>query len=70
MAVLKVNGVEKEFAAGEFPATLSELLERMNISAVTVVAEIDGEIIGQEKFGKTYLSEGQEIELVRFVQGG
>jgi len=70
MAVLKVNGVEKEFAGGEFPKTLSELLERMNISAVTVVAEIDGEIIGQEKFRKTHLSEGQEIELVRFVQGG
>ncbi|MHC4115084.1 MAG: sulfur carrier protein ThiS [Planctomycetota bacterium] len=70
MVVLKVNGVEKEFATGEFPKTVAELLEQMNINAVTVAAEIDGEIIGHEKFGKTHLAEGQEIELVRFVQGG
>ena len=70
MEKLKVNGVEKEFSAQQFPATIAELLKHLNIEAATVVAEIDGKIIEREKFSTTVLSRGQAIELVRFVPGG
>ncbi len=66
MGTLKVNGSEKEFSA----CTVAELLEQLGIEAATVVAEVDGEIIGRSKFGETELSEGQAIELIRFVPGG
>jgi sulfur carrier protein len=70
MEVLRINGVEKEFAAGQMPKTVSELLEQLHIEAATVVAEVDGLIVEREKFVHTKLSKGQSIELVRFVPGG
>lgn len=70
MENLKVNGIEKEFPAGLFPATLDELLKILVVDAATVVAEIDGQIIEQKDFAGTKLQKGQSIELVRFVPGG
>ncbi len=69
MGKLKVNGVEKEFPEA-VPATVAQLLERLNVNAATVVAEIDGTIVEQEKFSHTELSDGQSIELLRFMPGG
>jgi sulfur carrier protein len=69
MEVLRINGVEKEFAAGQMPSTVAELLAMLDIEAATA-AEIDGEIIDREKFAGTKLRNGQSIELVRFVGGG
>jgi thiamine biosynthesis protein ThiS len=70
METLTINGVEKQFPPGRLPATIAELLERLDIKAATVVAEIDGQIIEREKFAQTLLHNGQSIELVRFVGGG
>jgi sulfur carrier protein len=70
MDVLKVNGVEKEFEPGLLPGTLAEVLEKLDVEAATVVAEIDGRIIERERFAETQVSSGQRIELVRFVPGG
>ena len=70
MEKLKVNGVEREFAAGQFPATVRELLKQLNIEAATVVAEVDGKIVERAMFAETKLCKGQTIELVRFVPGG
>jgi sulfur carrier protein len=70
MEVLTINGVQKQFSKGELPRTVAKLLERLNINEATVVAEIDGRIIQKQNFADTSLSEGQCIELVRFVGGG
>ncbi len=69
MGKLKVNGVEKEFDQA-VPATVAQLLEQLNVNAATVVAEIDGTIVEREKFSHTVLSDGQSIELLRFMPGG
>jgi len=66
---LTINGREREFPAG-IPRTLAELLGQLNINQATVVAEIEGKIIGRQDFAQTQLSAGQSIELVRFVGGG
>ena len=68
--ILKINGRDREFAEGQLPEMLSELLEKMDINAATVVAEINGEIVAQENFTTTRVTPGQSIELVRFVGGG
>ncbi len=66
---LKINGQVKVFD-GDVPATLAELLSKMDIDEATVVAEIDSQIIPRGDFGQTSLHTGQNIELVRFVGGG
>ena len=70
MEVLTINGVQKQFPTGELPETVAKLLERLSINEATVVAEIDGKIIQKQNFADTSLSDGQSIELVRFVGGG
>jgi sulfur carrier protein len=70
MEVLKINGVEKQFPAGQLPSTVAELLERLDIEAATAAAEVDGQIIERTRFVETKLRNGQSIELVRFVGGG
>ena len=69
MTILKINGTDRQFPAG-IPQTLSELLERLDINQATVVAEVDGKIIERKNFAQTQLSNGQAVELVRFVGGG
>ena len=68
MNTLKINGTEKEFA--RLPSTLVELLDEMKINHATIVAEIDGEIIGRDDFHQTPINADQQIELIRFVGGG
>jgi len=70
MEVLKINGVEKQFPAGQLPSTVAELLELLGVKAATVAAEVDGQIIESQKFAQTQLCSGQTIELIRFVAGG
>ncbi len=67
---LKINGVDKEFTDDRIPENLSELLDDLEISQATVVAEIDGRIIERKDFARTPVQASQTIELVRFVGGG
>lgn len=69
MAVLRINGSDRQFPEG-MPQTLTELLERLGINQATVVAEVDGKIVERGNFAQTQLSNGQTVELVRFVGGG
>ena len=69
MAMLKINGSERQFPGG-LPQTLTELLEQLNINQATVAAEVDGRIVERRNFSQTQLSNGQTVELVRFVGGG
>ena len=70
MKSLTVNGVEQQFAPDEMPGTVSDLLGRLNVEASVAVVEIDGDIVRPEAFAHTPLTDGQTIELVRFVGGG
>jgi thiamine biosynthesis protein ThiS len=70
MKTLKINGKEKQFSEDNFPKDLIELLDQMNINQATVVAEIDGAIIGRKNFAETEIAPDQSIELIRFVGGG
>jgi sulfur carrier protein len=70
MELLKINGAEKQFPAGQLPSTVAELLELLDIKAATAAAEVDGEIIERKNFTETKLRNGQSVELVRFVGGG
>jgi sulfur carrier protein len=70
MKSLQINGQMRQFPPEEMPATLLALLEKLGIEAATVVAEVDGRIVGSQEFPSTGLSDGQTIELVKFMGGG
>ena len=69
METLRINSSDRDFPDG-LPRTLTELLEQLGINQATVVAEIDGKIVERQNFAQTPLSNGQTVELVRFVGGG
>ncbi len=70
MHTLRINGRQRQFEPEQMPATLAALLERLGIDAATVVAEVDGRIVPPGEFARTGLSDGQAIELVKFMGGG
>ncbi len=70
MESVTVNGIEKTFAAGRFPRTVSELLACLDVQAATVVAELDGRIVQRDEFDRTPIEPGQKIELIRLMGGG
>jgi len=70
MKALKVNGVERQFAADEMPGTLAALLSVLGVGPATVVAEVDGRIVRREDFDRTQLRDGQQIELIKLMGGG
>jgi sulfur carrier protein len=70
MKLLKVNGVERRFAADEMPGTLTALLDVLGVGPATVVAEVDGRIVRRDEFDRTELQDGQQIELIRLMGGG
>jgi sulfur carrier protein len=70
MKSLQINGQRRQFPPAEMPATLSALLEKLQIGAATVVAEVDGRIVRPEEFAQTEVRDGQTIELIKFMGGG
>ena len=61
------NGEIKEITPG---TTLVSLIQEMNLNPDTVVAECDGRIVKREEYDTLVLSEGNVLELIRFVGGG
>ena len=70
MKSLQINGQRRQFPPEEMPATLSALLDMLQIGATTVVAEVDGRIVRPEEFAGTEVRDGQTIELIKFMGGG
>ena len=50
--------------------TLDSLIRDMDLNPDTVVAECDGRIIKRDEYDTLVLSEGNVLELIRFVGGG
>ncbi len=62
-----VNGEEREMANG---VTIEELLDSLELPLSGTVVELNGEIVVHSRYGRTALSEGNRLELVRVVAGG
>jgi sulfur carrier protein len=61
------NGEIKEITPD---TTLVSFIRDMNLNPDTVVAECDGNIIKRDEYDSQILSEGNVLELIRFVGGG
>lgn len=65
-AMVKVNGEMLEMDG----KTVNELLEAMETSSQRVAVELNEEIVPKARYGDTVLSDGDSVEVVRFVGGG
>jgi len=64
---ITVNGLVQQYTDG---LTISELLKSKELNALRVVVEVNKEIVKREKFDEYRLSEGDCVEVLRFVGGG
>lgn len=64
--MVKVNG-EQRPADG---TTVSVLLEELGYGEQRVAVELNEQIVPRAEYGTTVLSDGDTVEVVRFVGGG
>lgn len=63
---LRINGEDREVAAG----TVLALLEELGLNPQVIVVERNLEIVDRATYGETPLAAGDVLELVRLVGGG
>lgn len=64
---IHINGETRSVAAD---ITVQQLLAELGLDEKTVVVLRNDEVVTMDQFGETRLSEGDQLELVRFVGGG
>jgi thiamine biosynthesis protein ThiS len=64
---IRLNGEPFEIAG---PVTISALLADLKIDPRIVAVEHNVVVVKKQQYGTTMISEGDEIEIVRFVGGG
>jgi sulfur carrier protein len=64
---ITINGETKEITPN---TTLFSFIKDMDLNPDTVVAECDGRIIKRDEYDTLVLSDGNVLELIRFVGGG
>ena len=65
--IITCNGEIKELTPD---TTLVSFIRDMDLNPDTVVAECDGRIIKRDEYDTLVLSDGNVLELIRFVGGG
>ncbi len=62
-----VNGEQHAF---ENAPTLTQLLERLDLTGKRLAVERNGEIVPRSRHGETLLADGDKLEIVVAVGGG
>ena len=62
-----VNGKKLEVTDG---ATITALLEELNINPLRVAIQLNLEIIKRERYDTTTLRAGDKLEIITFMAGG
>ena len=64
---IRLNGEEREVSQG---LTVTALLRTLGLDARHVAVERNALVVARATFEKTHLTEGDTVEIVRFVGGG
>ncbi len=64
---ITINGKPEEIPAG---VTIHELIERKQISSLHIVIEYNKKIAKRDTWSDTVLSDGDTLEILKFVGGG
>jgi sulfur carrier protein len=67
MITIKLNGKDENVKEN---LSLLKLLEDKKIVPDTVVVALNMNVVNQTKLDKTFLSNGDSVEVLRFVAGG
>ena len=70
MPELIINGEKRSYTEETFPRTGAEFWKATGLLPGMVVVVIDGLVIPREDFSAYPLTDGLELELLRFVGGG
>jgi thiamine biosynthesis protein ThiS len=65
--VITVNGESRMIP---YPATLTDLLQHLDLDPRAVIVELNREIIRRPRLAETWLTNGDTVEVVHFVGGG
>jgi sulfur carrier protein len=65
--MLKVNGEKYQFKDNQ---SLADLIAERGYNRDFIVAEVNLEIIPKQQYREKILSDGDEIEILRFMGGG
>ena len=65
---LRVNGREEIFETDR--VTVGEYLASKGIRPETVAVEVNLTVLDKVRYAETFLRDGDEVEIVRFVGGG
>lgn len=63
---IKLNGEEKEISA----TTVAQLLAELDMPQIGIAVARNGAVVRRADHENTVLSEGDELEIIRAVQGG
>jgi len=67
MTQIIFNGVKKEIRE---KCSISKLLEQLQVDRKEVAVERNLKVVQKSDFDTTYLENGDQVEVVRFVGGG
>ncbi len=64
---IRVNGNDREVEEG---IRLVSLMDQLGLKPQSTVVERNGAIVERKAYSETTLTQGDELELIRFVGGG
>ena len=67
MTAVTLNGEPRELTAG---ATVETAVRELGADGRGVAVALDGEVVPRAEWGSTEVREGQQLEVLRAVQGG
>jgi sulfur carrier protein len=67
VTAVTLNGEPRELPAG---ATVATVVRELGADGRGVAVALDGEVVPRAEWGTTEVREGQQLEVLRAVQGG
>jgi sulfur carrier protein len=64
---ITVNGNSKSIQG---IATIADLIDNLKLPATSIVVELNTSIIHPDSYAATELTDGDQVEIIRFVGGG
>lgn len=67
---LVINGKERDFPSLHATATVTDLIDALELKGDRVALEHNGEIVRRDAWATTSIHSGDKFEIVHFVGGG
>lgn len=65
-----INGKERDFPALSATATVTDLVDALELKGDRIALERNGEIVRRNDWASTSIQSGDKFEIVHFVGGG